>query len=147
MNFNHSFSIDSQPETKDVKIYYISGKNYFHTTNKAVEILKNLDIENFDIISYSNKHDFWQGLSEDKKACVYLDFNDNEVPLSEFFYITSQEKLFNYDYDLKWIQNNYEHVIIISEKPLDNIYLKINDPILSQKFHCLLERIENIKIK
>lgn len=122
---NNKFNIDNNDYKGDkLKVFYIYGSSGSGKSRLAHEIIKKYNYQDYDKIEYSNN--FYIGVSDDSKACIYDDFRPSDMKVNEFikfidYYIN------NLNVKGGSYKNNYELIIITSIRNPHNIYRNCTD--------------------
>lgn len=112
---------------KTVKVYYIQGPSGIGKTEKALQLISDLQHqygEFFNEVKYTNG--FWTGCSDDCKIALYDDWRDSHMFPSEFINFIDYNK-HNMNIKGGCIKNNYELIIITSIMNIDDIYSEYSE--------------------
>lgn len=109
---------------KKVEVYYIQGPSGIGKSCKAMEILREKNIEEFDEVKHDDKG-FWLNC-DGNGAAVYDDFRDSQMSASEFInfidYNVHNLRVFG-----GFVRNNYNIIIITTVQDIDTIYHNLPD--------------------
>lgn len=111
---------------KKVKVYYIQGPSGIGKTEKALQLINDLQHmygEFFNEVKYINS--FWTGCTDGCKIALYDDWRDSHMFPSEFINFIDYNK-HNMNIKGGYIKNNYELIIITSILHIDDIYSEFN---------------------
>lgn len=109
---------------KNVKVYYIYGPSGSGKTNKAIDLIKEHNFNEFDEIKYING--FYIGATGLSKVCLYDEFRPSQMPISEFINFIDYN-IHNLNTKGQFIKNNYELIIITSIRNPYDIYNNVID--------------------
>lgn len=111
---------------KDIEVYWIQGPSGIGKSRKAVEIMEEKNIEEFDEIKHDGTHDYWLSVTDLGGCCVYDDFRDYHMTASEFINFIDYN-----EHNLRklggCVKNKYNTIIITTIQPIDTIYLNANN--------------------
>lgn len=121
-----SLDIDIDEWKKDVKIYYIYGPSASGKTERAKQIVRELDNHKVNIIKYENG--FYNGVPSEINVptAIYDDFRDSHMPASEFINLIDYN---THTMNIKggFVKNSYSTIIITSVQSPYEIYKNMND--------------------
>lgn len=121
-----SLDIDIDEWKKDVKIYYIYGPSASGKTERAKQIVRELDNHKVNIIKYENG--FYNEVPSEINVptAIYDDFRDSHMPASEFINLIDYN---THTMNIKggFVKNSYSTIIITSVQSPYEIYKNMND--------------------
>lgn len=105
---------------KEREVYWLYGPSGLGKTKRAVEILKENGIEEFNEVKYDGT--FWHGVSEECSACLYDDFRDTHMKPTELInFIDYNTHIMNVKGGS--VRNKYKLIIITSIQDPEKIYM------------------------
>lgn len=123
---------------KPVRVYWIQGPSGIGKSRRAVEIMCDNGIDEFDEVKH--KGEFWHGTSGEG-CCVYDDFRDSHMKASEFINFIDYN-VHNLNIKGGSVRNKYTLIIITTVQDIDSIYANLDDEPRQQ----WLRRIEIIRM-
>ena len=121
---NNVIDLDDYYKGDKFKVYYIYGPSGMGKTRKAQELARLHGYSKVDEVKYRNN--FYLGVSDICKACIYDDFRPSHMDVSEFINFIDYNK---HNLNIKGgsLKNNYELIIITSVNDPRKIYQNCTD--------------------
>lgn len=110
---------------KDVEVYWIQGPSGIGKSTKAVQIMEEKGIDEFDEVKHDYNHGFWLDC-DGTGCCVYDDFRDYHMTASEFINFIDYN-IHNLRIIGGSVKNKYTTIIITTIQQIDTIYLNANN--------------------
>lgn len=128
---------------KKIEIYFITSYTGFGKLDYAKTILLNHHCLDHELVKYHCGK--WYGVINGSGACIYDNFNDDDIPIDEFLNFID---IVPHDLNVnnKSVLNNYNLIIFTSTFPFESFYYNIRNPELKQKFQKLSQNITKINI-
>lgn len=109
---------------KDIEVFWIQGPSAAGKSQKAVEIMKERGIEEFDEAKH-DRNGFWHNI-DGTGCCVYDDFRDSHMTASEFINFIDYN-IHNLNIKGGSVRNLYHTIIITTVQDIDTIYSNVGD--------------------